>query len=122
LKILIVDDDPHLRLIARWAFERAPGTTVVEADNGATAMTLAALEHPDVILLDVVMPGLDGPSTLRLLKGNERTAQIPVFLLTAKSGRDDLGHTNPGAAAVLEKPFDPLSLAQQVVRMLREAA
>ncbi|WP_148575696.1 response regulator [Nocardioides caldifontis] len=118
-KVLVVDDDDDIREITGVALELMGGWSVVDTDRGATAVRLAVEEQPDLVLLDVMMPDLDGPGTFRLLQQDPRTRDIPVILLTAKvqvgEGRlwDDLA-----VAGVISKPFDPMGLVEQIDRLL----
>ena len=95
------------------------GHQVIEAASGADALVAAAREQPDAILLDVMMPGLDGPSTFARLQESEATRDIPVIMLTAKVQATDRSRlAQLGVAAVLSKPFDPMSLADEVASVL----
>jgi CheY-like chemotaxis protein len=118
-RVLIVDDDDSIRLIAGKALTKLGGFEVLEAPDGAAGVELAASERPDVILLDVMMPGLDGPATLVRLRERADTAAIPVVLLTAKADARERDHLSSlGAAAVLTKPFDPLTLHEDLAAAL----
>lgn len=118
-RVLVVDDEPDIREIAQASLELVEGWQVLTASNGAEALLKAAREQPEAILLDVMMPELDGPETVRLLAGRPETAAIPVVLLTARIGPTDI---NPfgdlGVAGVIAKPFEPLKLARQVRQIL----
>jgi CheY-like chemotaxis protein len=118
-RLLLVDDDDGVRFVARSALERVGGWTVTAVSSGAEAISEAITAPPDAILLDVMMPGLDGPSTLAQLRENPVTAGIPVIFLTAKarsSQHDTL--LELGATGVLVKPFDPMQLSNQVAALL----
>ena len=118
MTILIIDDEPDIRLIVRLSLQKR-GLTVVEASGGHEGVTLARRERPDAILLDVMMPNVDGPTTLAALRAAPESASIPVVFLTAKAQRSELERLrNLGAAGVLTKPFDPLTLADEVVKIL----
>ena len=115
MKILIVDDEDDIRTIARLSLERLGGMAVIEARTGRDALEAAAREKPDAILLDVMMPEMDGATTLAALRRDEATAGIPVLFLTAKALPGEVERLKGlGAAAVLTKPFDPSALAGQV--------
>jgi CheY-like chemotaxis protein len=115
MKVLVVDDEGDIRRVARLGLSRLGGCEVAEAQSGAEALALASSEPPDVILLDVMMPGQDGPSTLQALRADARTAAIPVVFLTAKAMPSEVERlTNLGARGVLTKPFDPCTLADQI--------
>ena len=85
MKILIIDDEDDIRAISRLALGRVGGMDVVDAASGKDGIAKAITEAPDAILLDVMMPDLDGPETFGALKGDPRTAHIPVIFLTAKA-------------------------------------
>ena len=107
LRILIAEDDPDvLHLYARYAERR--GHTVLLAHDGAEALVVAAAELPDLVMLDVAMPKLDGRDVLRQLKANDRTRPIPVLVVTAFGGEQNLRTmlVELGADDVLEKPVD----------------
>lgn len=122
MKILIVDDEDDIRRIACLSLTRLGGMDVVEASSGTAAVRLAEEETPDAILLDMMMPGMDGPTTLQALRKNPATAGIPIIFLTAKAMRSEIERLMAmGAAAVLTKPFDPTSLSAQVRKALGQA-
>jgi two-component system, OmpR family, response regulator len=115
MKVLIIDDDDDLRLIARLSLARVGGMTVAEAASGAAGLESARVDRPDVILLDVMMPGMDGAATLAALRQDPATAAIPVVFLTAKAMRGEVERLRAlGAAGVLTKPFDPRTLADDL--------
>ena len=118
-RILIVDDEPDIREVARVSLEMIGGHEVIDAASGADALVAAERERPDAILLDVMMPGLDGPSTFARLQESAATRDIPVIMLTAKVQATDRSRlAQLGVAAVLSKPFDPMSLADEVASVL----
>lgn len=120
MKILMIDDEADIRLIARVSLSRIGGMEVIEADNGAEGVRRAAQEKPDAILLDVMMPLMDGAATLSALRANAATAAIPVIFLTAKVLRSEIERLQAlGVAGVLTKPFDPLTLPDQLRRILQ---
>ena len=120
MRALIIDDDPDLRLIIRVSLQHR-GFEVQEAASGSAGLNAARAARPDVILLDVMMPEMDGPTTLRALQAEPATAGIPVVFLTAKAMRAETDRLRAlGAAGVLVKPFDPLSLGSQLEAVLRE--
>jgi CheY-like chemotaxis protein len=115
MKVLIVDDEPDIRRIARLGLARVGGMEVVEASNGAEGLLRAKEERPDAVLLDVMMPAMDGPTTLARLREDPATAGIPVVFLTAKAIAAEVDRLKSlGAAAVLTKPFDPMTLARDL--------
>jgi CheY-like chemotaxis protein len=114
-RILIIDDEEDIREVAALSLEAVAGWEVAVASSGAQGLTRAAEFQPDAILLDVMMPGMDGPSTFRALRDNPVTARIPVLLLTAKvQSNDQRRFADLGVTAVLFKPFDPLKLSTQI--------
>jgi CheY-like chemotaxis protein len=118
-KILIIDDEDDIREVAALSLESVAGWEVIVADSGAQGVARAAEQKPDAILLDVMMPGMDGPTTFRELRTNPATARIPVLLLTAKvQNSDQRRFADLGVEAVLFKPFDPLTLSQQIASAL----
>jgi len=118
-RILIIDDEDDIREVAALSLETVAGWEVAMASSGAQGLARAAEYRPDAILLDVMMPGMDGPSTFRELKKNPVTACIPVLLLTAKvQGNDQKRFADLGVEAVLFKPFDPLTLSTQIAGVL----
>ena len=118
-RILIIDDEDDIRQVAALSLETVAGWDVIVANSGAQGLQRAAEHLPDAILLDVMMPGMDGPTTFRELRKNPVTAKIPVLLLTAKvQGPDQRRFADLGVEAVLLKPFDPLTLATQMEKIL----
>lgn len=118
-KILIIDDESDIREVAAMSLEAVCGWSVLQACSGKEGLELAEEHAPDAILLDVMMPDLDGPSTLQLLRANSATAQIPVIFLTAKvQSADRKRFSDLGVAAVLSKPFDPMVLGEQIAEAL----
>ena len=117
--VLIIDDENDIREVAAMSLETVCGWHVLQAGSGVEGIRLAEEEKPDVILLDVMMPDMDGPNTLRGLRSNEQTAEIPVIFLTAKvQAADRKRFSDMGVAAVLSKPFDPMVLGEQVAEAL----
>jgi CheY-like chemotaxis protein len=118
-KILIIDDEDDIREVAALSLEATAGWKIFTASSGAEGMAIAALERPDAILMDVMMPEVDGPTTFGKMQQHPIIVDIPVLLLTAKvQGVDQRRFANLGVAAVLFKPFDPLTLAQQISEAL----
>jgi CheY-like chemotaxis protein len=118
-RILIIDDEDDIREVAALSLEATAGWEILTASSGAEGMAIAALEKPDAILMDVMMPEVDGPTTFGRMQQNPTIADIPVLLLTAKvQGVDQRRFANLGVTAVLFKPFDPLTLAQQISEAL----
>lgn len=118
-KVLIIDDEDDIREVAALSLESIAGWDVVTASSGAQGLARAIEHNPDAILLDVMMPGMDGPTTFRELRKNPATAKIPVLLLTAKvQSSDQRRFADLGVESVLFKPFDPLTLADQISAVL----
>lgn len=114
-RILIIDDEEDIREVAALALEATAGWQVLTASSGVEGIAIATAEQPDAILMDVMMPGVDGPTTFRNMRQNTLVAHIPVLLLTAKvQGVDQRRFASIGVAATLFKPFDPLTLASQI--------
>lgn len=117
--VLLVDDDPDIRLIARMALERVGGLQVTEAADANEALTALTRERPDAVVLDVMLPGRDGPATLAALRELPAGADVDVVFLTATAGRDELDRLRGlGVRGVLHKPFDPMTLADELRRLL----
>ncbi|MBW4519127.1 MAG: response regulator [Scytolyngbya sp. HA4215-MV1] len=113
--ILIVDDEEDVRAIAQLGLEMGAGWTVMTASSGQEALSVAAEKQPDAILLDMMMPDMDGRSTLQKLRQNAATQTIPVILVTAKVQQSDqASFADLEVAAIIPKPFRPLLLAEQI--------
>jgi CheY-like chemotaxis protein len=110
--ILHVDDEPDIREVVELSLGLDPDFTVQGCCSGREALAVAAEWGPDLILLDVMMPGLDGPATLAQLRQNAETAQFPVVFMTARTQAREVARFRAlGAAGVIAKPFDPMTLA-----------
>jgi CheY-like chemotaxis protein len=119
VKVLLIDDEDDIRKVARLSLARVGKMEVLDAAGGLEGVRRAVEDAPDVILLDVMMPGLDGPSTLAALRSNPKTASIPVVFLTAKAMPAEVERLRSlGARGVLIKPFDPMSLPTQLRAVL----
>jgi len=118
-RVLIIDDEDDIREVAALSLEATAGWQVYTAGSGAQGIEVAIAEQPDAILMDVMMPGVDGPSTFRQMQQIPAIVHIPVVLLTAKvQGVDKRRFAGLGVAGVLFKPFDPLTLAEQIAEAL----
>lgn len=118
-RILLVDDDPDIQEVAILALERLGGYSVMVAGSGEDGLRMAKAHRPDVILLDVMMPGLDGPSTLTRLQADPATAAIPVVFLTAKAQTAERERLlGMQVAGIMSKPFDAMTLADEVGRLM----
>jgi CheY-like chemotaxis protein len=115
IRILHVDDEPDIREVVELALGLDPDFTVQGCGSGKEALAVAAEWQPDFILLDVMMPVMDGPATLVQLRENARTARIPVIFMTARAQAREVDHFRSlGAVGVIAKPFDPMTLAASV--------
>jgi len=118
-RVLIIDDEDDIREVAGLSLEATADWTIFTASSGREGIKVAAAQKPDAILMDVMMPEMDGPTTFKQLQLNPETAGIPVVLLTAKvQGVDQRRFAGLGVAAILFKPFDPLTLAAQISEVL----
>jgi DNA-binding response OmpR family regulator len=114
--ILVVDDDPDIRRIVALSLERIGGFRVSLAGGAAAALDLATRTPPDLLLLDVSMPGTDGPAMLAALRAQAATERVPVIFLTAMSSEDEISRLRglPGVADVISKPFDVVGLPARI--------
>ncbi|MEB3883548.1 response regulator [Lyngbya sp. CCY1209] len=118
-RILLIDDEDDIREIAQLSLEMIGGWTVATADSGNRGLETARAQRPDAILLDVMMPGLDGFATFQKLQADPQTREIPVILLTAKvQSADRQKFDRLGVSGVISKPFEPMSLAEEVAHIL----
>lgn len=114
-KILYVEDEPDIQTVARLSLESLGGFTVEICSSGEEALARAPLFEPDLILLDVMMPGMDGPTTLRRLREISSLSAVPVVFMTAKAQPQEIQHFKElGALGVITKPFDPMALPTEV--------
>lgn len=114
-RVLYIDDDPDIRTVARMALEVVGGLEVEDLGDGREAVAVARRFAPDLVLLDVMMPGIDGPGVLAALRAESDTASIPVVFMTAKAQAHEVSrYRDIGALDVVSKPFDPMSLADTV--------
>ena len=115
IRILHVDDEPDIREVVELSLGLDPGFVLQSCGSGREALAVAAEWQPDLILLDVMMPVMDGPATLVQLRENARTASIPVIFMTARAQTRELDRFRIlGAVGVVAKPFDPMTLAASV--------
>ncbi|MEM9542788.1 MAG: response regulator [Cyanobacteria bacterium P01_E01_bin.42] len=118
-RILIVDDEADIRAVAQLSLEINTEWEVLTAASGAEGLQVALDQKPDAILLDVMMPDLDGPTTWEKLQEEPATQEIPVIFLTAKvQAAEQRRYAQLGVKAVLTKPFDPVQLGNQVIEAL----
>jgi len=114
-RIMLVDDEADIRQIARLALEALGGFTIQECPSGLDAPALAHTFQPQLILMDVMMPGQDGPTTFKMLRADLELPRIPVIFMTAKVQPQEIEQLlRLGALEVIPKPFDPMALADTV--------
>lgn len=119
--VLLVDDDDDLRIVGEMALASVGGFDVRCASSGEQGLQMVHERAPDVILLDVMMPGLDGPQVFERLRSDPSTAAIPVIFMTAKIQTHELEQYRAlGASGVIPKPFDPMTLADEVRALVSE--
>jgi CheY-like chemotaxis protein len=117
--VLLVDDDPDIRLVAGAALAQVAGWEVSEAASGTEGVEMARQARPDAVLLDLMMPDVDGRATLRRFQADERLREVPVIVLTTTAAGSDTDElVRLGARGVLAKPFDPFTLHRQVATLL----
>lgn len=119
-RILLIDDEEDIREVTSLVLETTGDFEIFTAPNGRLGIESALREKPDVILLDVMMPGLDGPATLAELRKCPGTREIAVIFLTAKIQAGERRTLSElGAAGIIAKPFDPLTIAEEIVTICR---
>jgi two-component system OmpR family response regulator len=117
-RILMVEDEPDIQAVAQIALETVGGLQVEICSSGREALDRVASVAPDLVLMDVMMPGLDGPSTLQALRANPATAAFPIIFMTAKVQSHEVSrYIGLGALGVIAKPFDPMTLASTIRSM-----
>ncbi|MBM3223494.1 MAG: response regulator [Candidatus Tectomicrobia bacterium] len=118
-QVLIIDDEEHIREVAQISLEMVGGWQVLTASSGRDGLAQAAATQPDAILLDVMMPDMDGPTTLQKLQATATLCAIPVIFLTAKvQATDQRRFVDLGVRGIINKPFDPMALPSQVAAVL----
>lgn len=118
-RVLVIDDEDDIREVAQASLEIIAGFEVILASSSSEGLLKAELEQPDAILLDVMMPDMDGVITFQKLQANLATCDIPVILLTAKvRAIDQRRFADLGVKAVIAKPFKPAKLAEQLIEIL----
>ncbi len=117
-RVLYADDEPDIRQIVQLALGLLPSVTAYTADGGQQAIEMASELRPDLVVLDVMMPDLDGPGTLQRLREDPLLKGIPVIFMTAKAMPQEVARFRAmGAAGVIAKPFDPMQLGKQVMAL-----
>lgn len=120
-KILVVDDDPDILTIIQYSLEEMPGVQLTCVQSGEEALQTAMKIEPDLILLDVMMPQMDGIATLKALRLVPKLSKTPIFFLTARSQKKEIEeYLKIGANDVIVKPFDPLALPELLVEKWKE--
>lgn len=119
-RVLVVEDDPDIQKVVRMSLKMRGVSEIVTVESGPDCIEKLASFTPDVILLDVMMPHVDGFETCRRLKGNPATSAIPVVFLTARAQKADRDQgLQLGALGYVIKPFDPMTLHDQIVALMR---
>ncbi|CAM4234220.1 response regulator [Vreelandella rituensis] len=122
-RILCVEDDPDIQAVVRLALETLGGFTLTLCSSGTEALEAVETFTPEMILLDVMMPGMDGPNTLAALRQKPALAQVPVAFMTARVQPEEVSrYLSLGACGVIAKPFDPMALPHQVKSLWHGAA
>ncbi len=121
-RILLVEDEPDIQVISKLALEAVGGFTVEICNSGREALAKAPTFQPDLILLDVMMPGMDGPNTLKALREIEQLAATPIIFMTARvQPHEVIQYKELGALEVIAKPFDPMALSSNIVAIWRKS-
>ena len=122
-RILYVEDEANIRTIAVTVLEAVGGFAVIACDSGKQALEAAPAANADLIVLDVMMPEMDGPATLAALRALPQTAQTPAIFMTAKVQASEIAHFKSlGALDVIAKPFDPMTLSAQISEIWQRSA
>ncbi len=117
--VLLVDDEAHIRRIAELSLGTVGGMQVRCAASGAEALGVLAALVPDIIVLDVMMPAMDGPTLLGRIRENAVVAEVPVIFMTAKAEPAEVARLRSlGAIGVITKPFEPMTLATEIRRLV----
>ena len=121
-RVMYVEDDPDIRAIAEIALQDVGGFEIALCESGAVAVETAPGFDPELILLDVMMPGMDGPTTLKALRELDGMADVPVIFMTARLQKSEIReYQELGALGVIPKPFDPMTLSEQIAEMVQGA-
>jgi DNA-binding response OmpR family regulator len=119
MKVLVIDDAEDMRFLTRLCLSAIGGMQVLTASSGCEGLQLAEIERPDCILLDVMLPDIDGLATLESLRGNAKTANIPVIFITGEGVTVEKGDLEGSSAiGVITTPFDPAALPSRVRALL----
>jgi len=121
-RILMVEDDLDIQTVAQFALEAVGGFHVQVCGDGKTALEQTQAFQPDLILLDVMMPDMDGPAVLKALRANSQMANTPIIFMTAKVQPQEVAHYKElGALEVISKPFDPMLLSETIHQIWDQA-
>lgn len=116
--IMLVEDEPDIQMVARLALETLGSLKVHVCSSGKEALEQAPKIMPDLIMLDVMMPGMDGLTTLKLLRENQTTNKIPIIFMTAKAQVNEMkNYIDSGALGAISKPFDPMKLVDSILEI-----
>jgi CheY-like chemotaxis protein len=119
MKVLLVDDEPDIRKIGKMSLVGVGRFQTTVASSAREGLDMAKLERPDLILLDMMMPGMDGLAALEELRRTPELRDIPVMFMTAKVQRSEVDqYIGKGAIGVIQKPFDPMTLPGEILRIL----
>jgi CheY-like chemotaxis protein len=120
-KVLLIDDEDNIRTVAVLSLSKVGKWSVSAAASGAEGLELARRDRPDVVLVDVMMPNMDGIAVLGRLKEKPETSGIPVIFMTAKVQKREIErYMGLGAAGVIAKPFDPMTLPEEVRKIIEQ--
>lgn len=121
-RVMYVEDDPDIRAIAEIALQDVGGFEALLCESGDMALKKTLDFDPELILLDVMMPGMDGPSTLKALRQLDGMAEVPVIFMTARLQSSEIReYRELGAVGVIPKPFDPMTLSDKIFEILGHA-
>ena len=122
MKILLIDDDEDIHLIAKTALEESGTYQVISARTGNEGLKMAEIHSPDLILLDKMLPDIDGKTLMEGLKSSRSSTETPIIFLTGKNDQDTITDLiSAGAEAVITKPFNPELLADQITQIMNES-
>ena len=120
-RIMYVEDDQDIQAIARIALETVGGFTLNVCSSGQEALDNVIAFKPDLLLMDVMMPGMDGPTTLKAIKKIPEVSKTPIIFMTAKVQTDEVANLLAmGAMEVIPKPFNPMQLANQIITVYKQ--
>jgi len=121
-KILLIEDEPEFRMALRMRLE-ANGYEVIEAEDGVTGLDLARNQNPNLIILDIMLPKMDGYKVARLLKFDEKHRNIPIVMLTARSQQSDQETgMSVGGDAYMTKPYKPQEMLETIAKLLADSS